>query len=230
MNIMIIGKGLIGKGLEKIDCKEYVFFASGVSNSKSTDNSEFSREINLVEKALDENGDKCIIYFSSTSINDQSVNTNPYINHKLEVEKLIRQKAKSYLVIRTGNIVGDNANKNTIFSFLLNSVKNSIPFILWKNSYRNFLHIEDFVKMVDYALNILSKRNEVICLINPKDINILNLVELMEMKLKTKGIFAVEEKGSSFDTDKSLSIYIFHALGLEGVDYEEKLIEKYYSE
>lgn len=224
---MIIGKGLIGAALERVDRNEYVFFASGVSNSKTSDAREFIREKDLLAKTLSENIGKCFIYFSTTSIYDTSVNSNLYIKHKLEVEQYIEENVTSYLIIRTGNIVGEKGNANTIFSFLVNNIRNSIPFVLWENSYRNFLDIDDFVSMVDLAVNHLNKKNEIICLLNPNDIQIANLVSLIENKVNIKGNYLTEKKGSSFFTDKSLSINLFGLLELAEKDYEIKLVEKY---
>lgn len=225
---MIIGKGLIGSALEKIDNIAYVFFASGVSNSKSTDANEFLREKELLRKTVEENIGKCFVYFSTTSIDDSSVNNNFYIKHKVEIEQFIEQNVQSYLIIRTGNIVGEKGNSNTIFSFLVNNVKNAVPFVLWESSYRNFLDIDDFVRMVDTTLNQLQKRNEVVCLVNPTDIKITNLVSVIEEKMGKQGIYNIEKKGSLFLTDKSLSSELFRTLELSGKDYEIKLVEKYF--
>lgn len=225
---MIIGSGLIGTALAKIDHSAFVFFAAGVSNSKSNDGNEFKREKELLEKTIRENIGKCFIYFSTTSIDDISVNSNFYIKHKVELERYIAQNAQSYLIIRTGNIVGEKGNANTIFSFLVNNVRNSIPFVLWENSYRNFLDIDDFVRMIDATINELHKRNEVICLVNPNDIKITTLVSVIEEKIETKGIYTVEKKGSLFFIDKSLSTNLFKTLKLAEKDYEVKLVEKYF--
>lgn len=52
---MIIGKGLIAKLFTDHDRGDVIFFASGVSNSSETDPAQFTREENLVAKALLEN-------------------------------------------------------------------------------------------------------------------------------------------------------------------------------
>ena len=225
---MVIGKGLIGTALEKIDHSAFVFFASGVSNSKSTDAKDFLREKELLEKTISENTGRCFVYFSTTSIDDRSVNSNFYIKHKEELERYIEQFSPSYLIIRTGNIVGKKGNSNTIFSFLVNNVKSSTPFVLWENSYRNFLDIDDFVRMVDATLNKLQKRNEVVCLVHPNDIKITTLVSVIEEKIGKKGIYTIEKKGNVFFTDKSLSTELFRTLKLSAKDYEIKLLEKYF--
>ena len=74
---MIIGSGLIAKSCKIIDNSDVLFFASGVSNSMSNNESEFEREINLLNDNL--NTEKKIIYFSSI---DEYVINEKYLEHK----------------------------------------------------------------------------------------------------------------------------------------------------
>lgn len=225
---MVVGTGLLGVGLSKIDNEAFVFFASGVSDSKTSDENEFKREICLLHKVLEENIEKCFVYFSTISIADESVSTNKYVMHKIEVEKYIERNAKKFLIIRTGNIVGGNGNTKTVFSFLVNNIINAIPFTLWEESYRNFLDIEDFVEMVNCVCYQLKIKNQIICLVNPNNIKITDLVSIIEDKFERKGVYVIEKKGSLFFVDKSLSNEIFSFLELPDQQYELKLIEKYF--
>ena len=49
---MIIGNGLIAKSLQEIDSENVLFFASGVSNSLETRDSEFEREYFLLKETI----------------------------------------------------------------------------------------------------------------------------------------------------------------------------------
>ncbi len=101
---MIIGNGDIAIALPESD---FIFFASGVSNSKETRESEFKREKDLLfdyyDLALNEN--KRIIYFSSLSI---FYADTPYTRHKRRMEQYVKM-FPNWTILRIGNIDwGDN--------------------------------------------------------------------------------------------------------------------------
>ena len=66
----------------------YLIFASGVSNSKETRESEYLREIELIKKSISEHPDKKFVYFSSSMI-ITGLETR-YFKHKLKIHKLIQ--------------------------------------------------------------------------------------------------------------------------------------------
>jgi nucleoside-diphosphate-sugar epimerase len=119
---MIIGNGLIAQSFKPFFDKYQdtaILFASGVSNSKLIHESEYGREKVMLEKALAQN--KLVIYFSTCSIFDSTLQASRYINHKLEMESLIA-KNDNYLIIRLPNVVGKTGNPNTMFNFFVNQI------------------------------------------------------------------------------------------------------------
>jgi UDP-2-acetamido-2,6-beta-L-arabino-hexul-4-ose reductase len=89
---MIIGRGNIAKVLK--DHKDLIFFASGVSNSSCTDETEYQRERDLM---LTVPFNKHIVYFSNLAIyykNDR------YTKHKIDTEEFIRNNYASYTIVR----------------------------------------------------------------------------------------------------------------------------------
>jgi hypothetical protein len=62
---MIVGRGDIASVLN--DREGAIFFASGVSNSTETNQSEYWREMELLDK---QDRNKCLFYFSSISVDD----------------------------------------------------------------------------------------------------------------------------------------------------------------
>jgi hypothetical protein len=99
---MIIGNGDMASVLK--DKKGILYFASGVSNSKETRESEYKREEDLL---LKQDRNLHIIYFSSLSIFYKDTR---YTKHKKDMESLIR-KFPRYTILRLGNITwGDNPN------------------------------------------------------------------------------------------------------------------------
>ena len=113
---MIIGNGDIAQACKSFDREDRIYFASGVSNSRCTDEDLFDRE----KDYLPEDNIERFIYFSSLSIYYQD---NPYTEHKRNMEIIIKDRYEDYCIIRLGNITwGDNPN--TIINFLKNRIKN----------------------------------------------------------------------------------------------------------
>jgi hypothetical protein len=117
---MIVGTGDIASVL--IDREDVIFFASGVSNSLETNESEYNREYELL-KIQDKT--KCIFYFSSIGIdNKEKFEVSRYLQHKKEMEDYIKDNFENYNIIRIGNINWGN-NPNTFLNFIKNKIKNN---------------------------------------------------------------------------------------------------------
>lgn len=112
---MIIGHGDIARAI--VDRPDRLFFASGVSNSQETRESEYLREKKLL---LDQHPSTCpqqLVYFSSLAI--FYLDTR-YTQHKREMEEIVKQ-FPCYAIVRLGNITwGDNPHT------LINALKGKI--------------------------------------------------------------------------------------------------------
>lgn len=108
---MVIGNGDIASVL--IDREDRLFFASGVSNSRETRETEYQREIDLL---LSQDKHRHIVYFSSLCV---FYTDTRYAQHKWTMEALVKRHFKHYTIMRLGNITwGDNPN--TLINFLRN--------------------------------------------------------------------------------------------------------------
>ncbi len=145
---MIIGNGLIAKSLQDIDSDAVLFFASGVSNSLETKESEFQREFTLLQDALTTYPHLRFFYFSTLSILDQSKKESQYVHHKKAMEEYIAQHAGNYLIIRIGNLIGKGGNPNTLFNFLKNKILQNDSFEIHTEARRLILGIEDLSSFI----------------------------------------------------------------------------------
>ena len=85
---MVIGNGLIGTEMKKIDKDNILFFCSGVSHSMEVDKKLFQREINLLNDITsDLQFYDTIIYFGSLS----NLTNNIFLEHKRNVENQIKK-------------------------------------------------------------------------------------------------------------------------------------------
>ena len=140
---MIVGKGDIASVLN--DREGTIFFASGVSNSNETNDSEFMREIELLDK---QDRTKCLFYFSSISVDDnQKVGGNKYLQHKLRMETLIKSNFENYNIIRIGNITW-GSNPNTFINYIKNKIKNGEPVEI-KDEYKYMIDKEQLVLLTN---------------------------------------------------------------------------------
>ena len=138
---MIVGKGDIASVLNDRDGA--IFFASGVSNSNETRESEFMREIELLDK---QDRSKCIFYFSSIAIDDMSKNSQ-YLQHKRKMELLIKSNFENYNIIRIGNITW-GSNPNTFINYIKNK-KSKGESVEIKDEYKYVIDKEQLVLLTD---------------------------------------------------------------------------------
>lgn len=226
---MIVGGGLIANAFKKQNFDENIIvFASGVSNSKQLTRLDCERELNLLKDCIVNNRDnKTFLYFSTYSIDNPLENESPYVLHKLSAENYIKNNSKKYLIVRTGNVVGKSGNYNTIFNFMFQKIKNSEEFELWIHAKRNLLDVDHLVMMVNELLNN-GHCNEIVYLLNPVDIHILDLLKKIELFLQKKAKYvAVDKESAVVGIDKTLSVNLFDKLGISEEGYADRLISKY---
>ena len=106
----IIGDGDIASALEGCGKKGMLFFASGVSNSQETRESEYQREKDLL---LAQDRSKRLVYFSSLCIFHSP--DSRYAQHKREMEELIKDNFDQWTIMRLGNITW-GSNPNTLIN------------------------------------------------------------------------------------------------------------------
>ena len=154
---MIIGHGDIASVLT--DHEDHIYFASGVSNSQETRESEYRREVFLL---LDQDKSKHLIYFSSLSI---FYSNTPYTRHKIFMERLIKKYFEHYTIVRMGNITW-GTNPHTLINFIQNKIRNREPFEI-KDVYRyvvdkdEFLHWMSMIPDWSCELNIVGRMMKV---------------------------------------------------------------------
>jgi len=228
---MVLGKGMIATALKAVDRPEVLYAASGLSNLKGADIAERNREQALIQKQLQVHPDLVFVYISSYSIDDQNPENNtPYLEHKLNMENLVRSMARQYLIIRTSNVVGDSKQPGNLMNFIFENLKKGTQFDVWTNTSRNLIDVADLAQMAGKALEI-GFRNQVLYLMHPADIPIYNIVRHFEDLSGFKGQYNLVKKGVYYNAYNALSKQLFEKLELQtNADlYARGLIEKYFS-
>lgn len=156
---MLVGNGLIAKSFSIFrEENNIIIFASGVSDSKCIEISEFDRERNLL---LSQDRGKKIIYFSTYSISDGSL-INEYIQHKIDMESLVENNFEDWLILRLPTVVGHGGNNNNFFNYISNRLKKNLPINTYENTYRSLIDVDDLLPLIKNIIyNVSNKKIDV---------------------------------------------------------------------
>ena len=222
---MIIGNGLVAKIFQhNYKNRNVIIFASGVSNSLETDDTQFYKEKQLLEDTLKKHPDKLLLYFSSRSV---ELFNSPYYQHKLNMENIIKSFQNKYIICRIHHIVGRGGNDSTIVNFLYNKILAQKSFDLWQ-TYRYLIDIEDVYKIVDYIINNNLFINQIVNF-PAATIKVRDLVNELENILKKSAIINIIDKGVCLSIDNSELDEVLEKLGIYfHKDYIRNLLVKYY--
>lgn len=156
---MLVGNGLIAKSFSIFrEENNIIIFASGVSDSKCIEISEFDRERNLL---LSQDRRKKIIYFSTYSISDGSL-INEYIQHKIDMESLVENNFEDWLILRLPTVVGHGGNNNNFFNYISNRLKKNLPINTYENTYRSLIDVDDLLPLIKNIIyNVSNKKIDV---------------------------------------------------------------------
>lgn len=227
---MVIGNGMIAKRFSSYgDDKDILVFASGVSNSSSTGDVEYTREEALLSKAIQDNPHKTILYFSTCSIYDPSLQESMYVKHKLKMEQLIQQRCFSYIIFRVSNPVGFTENRHTVLNFFATHIQKQEHFTVWQYASRNLIDMEDVFKVCHHIVQSGGHRNEIVNVANPVNYPVISIIKAIEYHFSLKGNYSLAEKGNSPLIDTTPIQPLFGLLHLHfDNDYLEALLQKYF--
>ncbi|HMG67429.1 MAG TPA: NAD(P)-dependent oxidoreductase [Chitinophagaceae bacterium] len=227
---MLVGNGLIAKKFRGyVDDDQFLIFASGVSNSKNTLQTEFEREFELLKQCSTANNEKVFVYFSTCSVNDPVECRSEYVRHKQNVEDFIRSNMEHYVIFRVSNLVGKSANPNTVLNFIAHNIRNTIHFDLWLHATRNLIDVDDFFSIVNHILQNRLFSNQIVNIANPENYPVPEIVKAVEKHFNKKGEYTSQSKGGTFNIDVSGIEQFFSPLKISfGTGYLANLLAKYY--
>ncbi len=229
---MIIGNGIIAKAFSAFkENDEVLIFASGVSNSGNTELRHFDRERNLLLDTIKTYPEKRLVYFSTCSILDPTVNVSPYVSHKLAMEEIVSANAERFLIVRLANIVGHGGNEHTLINYLFNAVKHQNSIQLWELAERNVMDQEDMVYVVSEILKN-ETINQTLNVASSKNLNVVEMLQTIEKHLNKKAQYTLVEKGSPLPIDTAaIKKYLKKIEDKKGTGilYFETLLANYYT-
>jgi nucleoside-diphosphate-sugar epimerase len=226
---MIIGGGLLGNGFvtSKHDYQHFVVFASGVSNSREIKAADFVREKELIIKTIRDHKKLTFIYFSSILA---GVCDNPYYNHKLAMEALIKKETDHYRIFRIPQVVGGSGNKNTLFNYFKNSINQNEAITVYKDVQRSLIDIDDLIHIIHYCKDATDDKLIYIAAI--EKIDVLDIVNKIGAKLNKTPIIKLQTAPDNNNWSHENSGIVEQAiafLGIQKTGYTDRIIEKYIS-
>ncbi|UFH30865.1 NAD-dependent epimerase/dehydratase family protein [Chryseobacterium sp. C-71] len=225
---MIIGNGLIAKALKSIDSEGILFFASGVSNSLETRDSEFEREHNLLKNTIDDNPEKTFVYFSTCSIYDSSKNNSQYVLHKLKMEQIIADSCDQYYILRVSNAVGKGGNPNLLVNYLVRAIESETKITVHTKATRNLIDVRDVCKITQEIIENF-KSNHIINLAYLQNFSIIEITETISNVLQTEPLLHLQNEGSGYEIEVSKIEDYFKKNNLTDKEqYLRNLISEYY--
>lgn len=150
---MTLGSGDIASVLPERD--DLLFFASGVSNSQETNEEAYRREVDLL---LEQPTNAHIVYFSSLAVLD---GTSRYIQHKRDMELMVKANFPHHTIIRIGNITW-GTNPHTLINYLRDHPRAEV-----RDEYRYIVDQDEFLYWINkipawsMEMNIPGKRMKV---------------------------------------------------------------------
>jgi nucleoside-diphosphate-sugar epimerase len=234
---MIIGSGFIAKNFKKkkklIKNYNLAIYASGVSNSKSTNKYNFKRERKKIINYKKKVEYKILVYISTCSIFDPSRQKNLYVKHKLNMENLIKKNFNKYIIVRFPEVVGLNSNKNNLINFFYQKIINNEKFKLWSNSKRNIIDIDDAIKIFFIFIKKIWKKKKInleVNIANTKFVSPNTIVRIIEKLTLKKACYDKIEFGHLNWKIRPLinkSIIETSRINFDRF-YLEKILKKYY--
>lgn len=226
---MIVGGGLLARAFyESYSQNDGVtIFSSGVSNSQEISADKFLREENLLRENLGKA--KKIVYFSTCSIEDETVKKSPYVTHKIKMESLIKDSSKNFIIFRLPQLIGKTRNPNTLVNFLYSKILNDEEFNVQEFARRNIIDVEHVAQIVKCILE-QGHDNQIINIANKNSISVLEIVKILEGFLAKKGSYKLIPEGSNYSIESKLCNEISQICGISFEEnYVSLAIKKYYS-
>ncbi|MBM3914870.1 MAG: NAD-dependent epimerase [Sphingomonadales bacterium] len=228
---MVVGNGLVARAFSAYqEDVDKLIFASGVSNSSFTNHQEADREYELLYTYLKKYPDLQLIYFSTASVYDPSLQDSFYIRHKLNIENYIKENASKYLIIRASNIVGGGTNPNTLVNRFIHQFSTNETIDVWRHATRNLIGLDDFYLIVDSLIKKQLYTNSIVNVANPISNTVFQVVDAIANFMQVVPNIRILDRGTSYFINVTTILPLIHKLELcFTADYLDSLLKRYYS-
>jgi nucleoside-diphosphate-sugar epimerase len=228
---MVIGNGMIAKAFKQYaDDDSIIIFASGVSNSREIRQEEFDREEKLMKSLI--NKDAILVYFSTCSLYDPTLNSSPYVRHKRVMEYVARYNFNKSIVFRLPNVIGHTENPNTFFNYIKNQIQQQKTISVHRNASRYLIDVDDLTTLLPTIIENYKNSHETgqqnfeVAFDNKT--MVMDIVKMMMEIMNKKSEIEIINDGCDYEFDrKSFKEYLKSINYEEPKDYTYNLLKKY---
>ncbi len=226
---MIVGSGMLARAFSKFDTNsDIVIFASGVSDSLETNQSQYQREFDLLKRIRSEHPHSLLVYFSTCSIVDPDRKNTSYVRHKIMVEESLMVWGHPFLNLRLPAVIGCSNVARTLPFFLKDKIKSGETFDIWTKAIRYPIDIDDVVRIGSIIIDNNAFKNMTIN-VALKAYSIPEIVLLLEELLGHQAFPREIDRGSSYGLNLSISHQFADQLGIDyHNDYLKNVLKKYF--
>lgn len=227
---MVVGNGMMAQAFAKFKkTPEVIIYASGVSNSNVTDLSELQREVQTISQYL--NTSECLVYFSTLSIYDSTVQNSLYVQHKKRMEELIKTSCKKYIIFRIPIVIGKSNNPHTLINTLLNQIRKGETLRVFKKAFRYVIDIDDIVEIATPIILNQKNHNSIWNMCFNNNTSIQEIITYIEDVI---GIVAKKQyidKGDKYIVPNDNFLQYLDSIGYKlPTDYINQTLKKYYKQ
>jgi nucleoside-diphosphate-sugar epimerase len=230
---VIVGSGMIAGALKKLTGWEKdIIFSSGVSNSNEQSIYQFQKELKLIQGYLKQvPSNSSFVYFSTTSIFDASKSKNPYILHKLSIEKLLQESGVNYLIVRLPNLVGISTNPHTLTNFFADCIRNGRLIDLKSDAIRHLIDVDDLTTILNDIKTKHGKEKIVVNVETDHPLSAEQILNYLEITLGKKAKIKVDPQNKNGTLANVIQhVGAINFLWKTGENYHKELFRKYYSD
>ena len=165
-----------------------------------------------------------IIYFSSVYVD--YIETK-YYQHKKNMELVLLENCKNYLIIRLPQVISNSGNKNNLVNYIVNSITNDDEIHIQKNVKRSIIDIDDIKSItIELLKNYNNKIFKVSTIESLYVIDICNLIS--QIKKKPPRINLVQTPHFLPEIQNSYEVnQIIDLLKIDKQNYTNKTLKKY---
>ena len=201
----ILGNGLIARQFAEMSSEfspeNILIFASGVSNSNESRESEYRRELSCLTSHLE--SDRRIVYFSTCSILDPSRHSSRYVKHKIYIENLLKARGNS-LIVRLPQVVGLYPNSTTLVESLYLRLVSGQPINVHENARRILVDVEDVARIVGILLSRIEAETCTFSIYSDHYLTPLDIIYVLEEITGLSANYTISKSGSFACVDTSI--------------------------
>ncbi len=200
---MVLGTGLMASVFASFaNDDRFRVIAAGVSNSGEKAVSAFRREQHMVNALPTEGG--CVVYLSTCSIFDPTLDRSAYVEHKRAMEALILSRFPDTIVLRLPNILGRSQNPNTLLNHFQRCLLTNAPIEVQSKACRYVMDRYDLTRYAPLLLEEAALRGCSVNVCYDTPVPVPQLLKILEQVLNTRADVRAIDKGACYSVENDV--------------------------